>query len=157
MSASDRGGRRFGQPDVAHLPLLDQYVEGLSAAERDRIKLYLNFDMVASPNYIFGVYDGDDSGETAPSDDFIPEGSAEIEDVFRLERYLAHVDTIFARAFGQDAMAKAAEPVFTSTGESAGLNWPQRRLEITPAGRAVLNGETDWMSLSPPGRETRTE
>jgi hypothetical protein len=51
-----------------------------------------------------------------------------------------------------EAMAKASQPVFTITGDSAGLNWPQRRLEITPAGKAVLNSETDWLSLSPPER-----
>ena len=27
----------------------------------------------------------------------------EVDDVFRLERYLAHVDTVFARVFGPDA------------------------------------------------------
>ena len=37
------------------------YVNGLSQAEKDRIALYLNFDMVGSPNYIFMVYDGDQS------------------------------------------------------------------------------------------------
>ncbi len=31
------------------------YVNGLSQAERDRIALYLNFDMIGSPNYIFMV------------------------------------------------------------------------------------------------------
>ena len=36
------------------------YVAGLSQAEKDRIALYLNFDMVASPNYIFMIYDGDE-------------------------------------------------------------------------------------------------
>ena len=51
-----------------------------------------------------------------------------------------------------EAMAKASEPVFTIKGDSSGPEWPQRRLEITPAGRAVLNGEIDWLSLSPPER-----
>ena len=37
------------------------YVAGLSQAERDRIALYMNYDMVASPNYIFMVYDADQS------------------------------------------------------------------------------------------------
>jgi Zn-dependent M28 family amino/carboxypeptidase len=62
----------------------EYYVENLPQEERDRIALYLNFDMVASPNYMFGIYDGDDSGGTAPEDppDFIPPGSAQIEDVF---------------------------------------------------------------------------
>ncbi len=30
------------------------------------IALYLNFDMIGSPNYMFGVYDGDNSSGTAP-------------------------------------------------------------------------------------------
>ena len=58
------------------------YVAGLSQAERDRIALYLNFDMVGSPNYIFMVYDGDESGFPAPPGMPIPEGSIAIEDVF---------------------------------------------------------------------------
>jgi Zn-dependent M28 family amino/carboxypeptidase len=56
------------------------YVNSLTPAQRDEIALYLNFDMVASPNYTFGVYDGDDSaGEGAGPG---PAGSAQIEDVF---------------------------------------------------------------------------
>jgi Zn-dependent M28 family amino/carboxypeptidase len=63
------------------------YVEGLSQAERDRIALYLNFDMVGSSNYFIGVYDADESSYDAPlragtSEDIIPDGSAAIEDVF---------------------------------------------------------------------------
>ena len=56
------------------------YVNGLSQAERDRIALYLNFDMVGSPNYIFMVYDGDQSSFPAPVP--VPPGSEAIEDVF---------------------------------------------------------------------------
>jgi Zn-dependent M28 family amino/carboxypeptidase len=56
------------------------YVNDLSQAERDRIALYLNFDMVGSPNYIFMVYDADESTFEAPVP--IPAGSAAIEDVF---------------------------------------------------------------------------
>ena len=59
----------------------EHYVSELSEEEIASIALYLNFDMIASANYTFGVYDGDNSGETAPPG-FIPEGSAEIEDVF---------------------------------------------------------------------------
>ena len=56
------------------------YVDQLSEEEIEEIALYLNFDMVASPNWFYGVYDGDDSdlfGE-GPG----PEGSAEIEQAF---------------------------------------------------------------------------
>ena len=56
------------------------YVAGLSQAERNKIALYLNFDMVGSPNYVFFIYDGDDSdAEDAPAG---PPGSAEIEKTF---------------------------------------------------------------------------
>ena len=58
------------------------YVNGLSAAERDRIALYLNFDMVGSPNYIFMVYDADQSSFPPPTGVPIPPGSPAIEDVF---------------------------------------------------------------------------
>lgn len=64
------------------------YVNGLTQAEKDRIALYLNFDMVASPNYIFMVYDGNESGFPAPV--AVPAGSEEIENLF--ERYFTSVD-----------------------------------------------------------------
>lgn len=56
------------------------YVAGLSEAERARIALYLNFDMVGSPNHVFFIYDGDNSDNVgAPAG---PAGSAQIEKVF---------------------------------------------------------------------------
>jgi Zn-dependent M28 family amino/carboxypeptidase len=58
------------------------YVNGLSQAEKDRIALYLNFDMVGSPNYIFMVYDGDQSSFPPPAGVPIPDGSIAIEDLF---------------------------------------------------------------------------
>jgi Zn-dependent M28 family amino/carboxypeptidase len=63
------------------------YVNGLSQAEQDRIALYLNFDMVGSPNHGFFIYDGDDSdGVGAPAG---PQGSAAIEKTF--ERFFTNV------------------------------------------------------------------
>jgi Zn-dependent M28 family amino/carboxypeptidase len=56
------------------------YVNGLSQAEKDRIALYLNFDMIGSPNYIQMVYDSDQSGFEAPVP--VPPGSIAIEDLF---------------------------------------------------------------------------
>jgi Zn-dependent M28 family amino/carboxypeptidase len=58
------------------------YVQTRSPAELERIALYLNFDMIGSPNYVFMVYDGDESGFPAPVGVPIPEGSIQIEDVF---------------------------------------------------------------------------
>ncbi|HZH20409.1 MAG TPA: M28 family peptidase [Geodermatophilus sp.] len=56
------------------------YVNGLSQEERDRIALYMNYDMVASPNYVQMVYDSDVS--TWPAPVAIPAGSTAIEDVY---------------------------------------------------------------------------
>jgi Zn-dependent M28 family amino/carboxypeptidase len=56
------------------------YVNGLSQAEQDEISLYLNFDMIGSPNFVYFIYDGDDSdGVGAPAG---PAGSAQIEKFF---------------------------------------------------------------------------
>ncbi len=42
------------------------YLHNLSDAERDRIEAYFNYDMVASPNHVFGVLDGDGSVSPEP-------------------------------------------------------------------------------------------
>jgi len=53
--------------------------------ELNKVKLYLNFDMIGSPNYIFGVMDGDlsdtkDSPDNAYTGDFEPPyGTSDIE------------------------------------------------------------------------------
>ncbi|PZG12475.1 M28 family metallopeptidase, partial [Nonomuraea aridisoli] len=61
----------------------DHYVANLSEEERAKIALYLNFDMIASPNYTFGIYDGDgDAFGTAG-----PAGSDVIEEDF--EKFFA--------------------------------------------------------------------
>jgi aminopeptidase Y len=54
------------------------YVDELSDEERARIALYLNFDMIASPNYVRFVYDGDGSAFGLAG----PPGSAAIEAFF---------------------------------------------------------------------------
>jgi Zn-dependent M28 family amino/carboxypeptidase len=67
------------------------YVDGLSQAELDRIALYLNYDMVGSPNNVTMVYDADET--TFPAADTgvtIPPGSTAIEDLF--ESYYTYVD-----------------------------------------------------------------
>ncbi|KAG8711109.1 Leucyl aminopeptidase yscIV [Ceratobasidium sp. 394] len=50
------------------------YVDDLSEAERKKIALCINLDMVASPNYVYAIYDGDGSaginpGPTPPGSD----------------------------------------------------------------------------------------
>ncbi|MEU6788689.1 M28 family metallopeptidase [Nonomuraea angiospora] len=57
------------------------YVNNLPAADRARIKGYLNFDMVGSPNPGYFVYDGDNSDGTGSGPG--PAGSAELEKVIQ--------------------------------------------------------------------------
>jgi len=38
-----------------------EYVQGLAAEELEKIKVYLNFEMIGSPNFFYGLYDGDGS------------------------------------------------------------------------------------------------
>jgi Zn-dependent M28 family amino/carboxypeptidase len=56
------------------------YMNGLSTEERDQIALYLNFDMIGSPNHVFFVYDGDDSDGVGAGPG--PAGSPAIEATF---------------------------------------------------------------------------
>ncbi|MFF1420661.1 M28 family metallopeptidase [Streptomyces sp. NPDC058280] len=70
---------RFAWWSAEELGLLgaEAYVADLTPKQRASIALYLNFDMIASPNAAQFVYDGDDSdGEGAGPG---PEGSAQLE------------------------------------------------------------------------------
>jgi Zn-dependent M28 family amino/carboxypeptidase len=58
----------------------EYYVANLAQADRDKIALYLNFDMIGSPNHVFFVYDGDNSDGTGAGAG--PGISNEIEAVF---------------------------------------------------------------------------
>ena len=68
----------FWGAEEANLLGSQHYVDSLSDNALGRIFAVLNFDMVASPNYVRFVYDGDGS-DTDPAG---PPGSAQIEDVF---------------------------------------------------------------------------
>ena len=72
----------FGLLGAAH------YVEQATSAELGDIAVYLNFDMIASPNAGRFVYDGDDSDDEGAGEG--PQGSAEIEEV--LTGYFAEKD-----------------------------------------------------------------
>ena len=60
-----------------------RYVDSLTDPELADIEMYLNFDMIASPNYGLFIYDGDGSGFDIEG----PPGSDDIEHLF--ERYFA--------------------------------------------------------------------
>lgn len=53
---------------------------GLTDEEYFALAAYINFDMVGSPNFIYGVYDADES--SFPASAPVPPGSAALEDLF---------------------------------------------------------------------------
>lgn len=67
------------------------WVEAQPQAELDKIKVYLNFDMIASPNYVYAIYDGDGSAFNVTG----PAGSAQAEHLFEdYFRNIAKVATV---------------------------------------------------------------
>jgi Zn-dependent M28 family amino/carboxypeptidase len=109
------------------------YVTNLPAAEQAKIALYLNFDMIGSPNYQLGVYDGDDSaGEgSGPG----PAGSAQIEAVFQA----------FFAARGQataasDFSGRSDYGPFIAAGIPAGGLFTGAEVQKTPADVAKWGG-----------------
>ncbi|MFE9843361.1 M28 family metallopeptidase [Streptomyces goshikiensis] len=70
---------RFAWWSAEELGLLgsEHYVAQLSARQKKDVALYLNFDMIASPNPVQFVYDGDDSDKSGEGAG--PAGSAQIE------------------------------------------------------------------------------
>jgi Zn-dependent M28 family amino/carboxypeptidase len=73
------------------------YVNQLAQDQVDAIALYLNFDMIGSPNFVRFVYDGDDSDGVGAGPG--PAGSAQIETTFERfydARGLAYQGTDFS-------------------------------------------------------------
>ena len=89
------------------------YVVGLSPDDLDRIALYLNFDMIGSPNHVFFIYDGDDSDGVGAGPG--PAGSAEIEALF--EDYYAQVGVPY---LGTDFSGRSDYGPFIFNGIPAG-------------------------------------
>ena len=85
------------------------YVDSLSAKEKRDIELYLNFDMIGSPNYARFIYDGDGSAFGIKG----PSGSGSIEDVFEdffTSEGLASEPTAFDGRSDYDAFITAGIP-----------------------------------------------
>jgi Zn-dependent M28 family amino/carboxypeptidase len=89
------------------------YVNNLSAAELEDITLYLNFDMIGSPNYVFFIYDGDDSDGVGAGPG--PAGSAQIEKTF--EEYFTMVGEPFK---GTDFSGRSDYGPFIAVGIPSG-------------------------------------
>lgn len=102
---------RFGWWTAEEFGLLgsEYYVEHLSPAELEKVRLYMNFDMIGSPNHMFGIYDGDGSAFNLTG----PAGSAEIERLF--EKYFddlgaPHDPTAFTGRSDYDAFIQKNIP-----------------------------------------------
>jgi Zn-dependent M28 family amino/carboxypeptidase len=82
-----RNALRFAWWSAEEFGLLgsEYHVSQLSFEQQLDIAMYLNFDMIGSPNYFRGIYDGDDSDKVGNGPG--PVGSAPIEKAF--ERYFA--------------------------------------------------------------------
>jgi aminopeptidase Y len=89
------------------------YVNGLSQAEKDKIQLYLNFDMVGSPNYGFFIYDGNNSDGVGAGPG--PAGSGAIEKTF--EEYYTMVGEPFQ---GTDFTGRSDYGPFIANGIPSG-------------------------------------
>ncbi|WP_219468181.1 M28 family metallopeptidase [Nonomuraea rhizosphaerae] len=89
------------------------YVNNLSATERGRIKAYLNFDMVASPNPGYFLYDGDNSDGTGSGPG--PAGSAELE-----QTLASYFSSIGVPTRGTDFDGRSDYGPFIAVGIAAG-------------------------------------
>jgi hypothetical protein len=71
----------FWGSDDSGLDGSTKYVAGLDPQQLDDIAVYLNFDMIASPNAGYFTYDGDQSGAPSPGIPAasVPRGSAGVE------------------------------------------------------------------------------
>ncbi|MFD0686112.1 M20/M25/M40 family metallo-hydrolase [Actinomadura fibrosa] len=109
------------------------YVDNLPQAERDKIALNLNFDMLASPNFVRFVYDGDNS--TGGSNVEPPAGSGAIEKTFN--------DYFAGRGLATDPTAfdgRSDYNAFITAGIPAGGIFTGAEGIKTPAQAAVYGG-----------------
>ena len=110
------------------------YVNSLSEEELGRIALYMNFDMVGSPNYIFMTQDADQSSFEAPV--AVPDGSVAIEDLFE-SFYTKQRRALRRRGSSTDAATTRRSS--TTTFRPAASS-PARRFPRPPSRRRIWGG-----------------
>jgi len=109
------------------------YVNNLSQEEQDKITLYLNFDMIGSPNYVFFVYDGDDSDGVGAGPG--PDGSAQIEALFE-----SYYDMVGEPYLGTDFSGRSDYGPFIAVGIPAGGLFTGAEVVKTPEEAAIWGG-----------------
>jgi aminopeptidase Y len=118
------------------------YVNNLSAAERAKIALYLNFDMIGSPNHVFFIYDGDDSDAVGAGPG--PAGSAAIEKTF--ERFFTELKGLPFK--GTDFSGRSDYGPFIAAGIPSGGLFSGAE-GIKTASEAALWGGTAGVAYDP--------
>lgn len=103
-----------------------------TAVELAKIRAYLNFDMIASPNYAYLIYDGDGSAFNLTG----PAGSAQIEALFE-DYYTAAGKTYNATAFD----GRSDYGPFLDVGIPAGGIFTGAEQPKTVEGQGIWGGE----------------
>ena len=117
------------------------YVNNLAAADLEKVSLYLNFDMIGSPNHVFFIYDGDDSDAVGAGPG--PAGSAQIEKTF--ERFFTSVGEPFK---GTDFSGRSDYGPFIAAGVPSGGLFTGAE-GIKTAAEAALFGGTAGIAYDP--------
>ena len=117
------------------------YVNNLPMAELQKIALYLNFDMIGSPNHVFFIYDGDNSDNEGAGPG--PAGSAQIEKTF--EAYFTSRGLPFK---GTDFTGRSDYGPFIASGVPAGGLFTGAE-GIKTAQEAALWGGTAGLAYDP--------
>ena len=117
------------------------YVDQLSFEQQLDIALYLNFDMIGSPNYFRGVYDGDDSDGVGAGPG--PYGSAQIEALFT-----GYFDSRSLPSEGTDFSGRSDYGPFIAVGIPAGGLFTGAEGIKTPE-QAALYGGTAGIAYDP--------
>ncbi|WP_113699774.1 M28 family peptidase [Nonomuraea lactucae] len=117
------------------------YVNNLPAAERSKIKAYLNFDMVGSPNAGYFVYDGDNSDGVGAGPG--PAGSAELERTLQ-----SYFTSIGVPTRGTDFDGRSDYGPFINAGIAAGGTFTGAE-GIKSSAQAQLWGGTAGQAFDP--------
>jgi Zn-dependent M28 family amino/carboxypeptidase len=100
---------------------------GLTDEEYFALASYINFDMVGSPNFIYGVYDADES--TFPATAPVPSGSAELEDLFEAfysDRNIPYEDSEFSGRSDYQAFIDVGIPASGLFTGAEGVKTPEQ-------------------------------
>ncbi|QDY81062.1 M20/M25/M40 family metallo-hydrolase [Streptomyces qinzhouensis] len=119
----------------------EAYVASLSSLGKKEIKAYLNFDMIASPNYGIFLYDGDNSDGVGAGPG--PEGSAQIER--DMQKFL---DKRNSPHEGTDFSGRSDYGPFIEVGIPAGGTFTGAEVPKTAA-QAVKFGGTAGLAYDP--------